>query len=206
MSFDFHCHIGTLDQGGLVCTSRADEWPLVSDMPQHAIGLLEAGDDDLDALCAALEADSRAQLGEVGLDARSFRQSTAFLEGALECASSLGRMASLHVVRRHEEVIASLTRVRFTQPFIVHGFTSSPQVARRYLDLGGIISLSPRARLSRHYRQLITLPFVVESDMPLSPESRRVLDGWVAQLAQDMGIGVEELERRLEDERRVLAP
>ena len=179
MSFDFHCHIGTLDQGGLVCTSRADEWPLVSDMPQHAIGLLEAGEDDLDALCAALEADSRAQLGEVGLDARSFRQSTAFLEGALECASSLGRMASLHVVRRHEEVIATLTRVRFTQPFIVHGFTS---------------------------RQLITLPFVVESDMPLSPESRRVLDGWVAQLAQDMGIGVEELERRLEDERRVLAP
>lgn len=206
MSFDFHCHIGTLDQGGLVCTSRADEWPLAASTPQHAIGLLEADEEDLDALRAALEDDRRAQLGEVGLDARSPRQSIAFLEGALECASSIGRMASLHVVRRHEEVIATLRRVRFDQPFIVHGFTSSPQVARRYLDLGGHISLSPRARLSRHYRQLITLPFVVESDMPLTPESRRILDDWVAQLAQDMGIGVEELERRLEDERRVLAP
>lgn len=203
--FDAHCHIGTLRcTDALVCTSRVEEYGSIKDFTHRAYGILEPGRQDLDALDGVLATDADALVGEVGMDARWPDDGRGLLDDILHIISKHKRPFVLHVVRRHEEVLGILAAAGIDLPFMVHGFTSSPQVALRYMRLGGIISLGPSCPATRHYRELLDLPFLLESDMPLSPDSQGVLDRLYTQVAADMGIERPRLEEMIDERRAVL--
>ena len=116
-------------------------------------------------------------LGECGLDyhPRFAKDSRArqlrFLQAQLQLAQSCGKPLVLHVVRAHQPVQEQLDRFG---PFkgIVHAFTGSYEIAKRYLDQGLILSIGGAVTQKGHHKlkdAVSRLPkegFIIESDAP----------------------------------------
>lgn len=200
--FDAHCHMGLAYSDAIVCTSRTDEYGAVSSYPLHSFGILRKDGGDLRLLVQALENDKKAMVGEFGLDSR-FNEGDELFLSQLKLAKDLARPFTLHVVHRHSEVIRALKKIKPACPFIVHGYTSSAQLAAEYARLGGFISLSPLSARTRDYEKLLALPFLLESDMPLSAESLAVLDSWYEKAASDMKTERERLEEMINERKAV---
>ena len=203
--FDAHAHIGENERKALVCTSAPDEFEAVKAYPCRALGILGGKTEELFLLEEAIRKDEEAFIGEIGLDAR-YSWDEDFFKGALALAKKYSRPFVLHVVRRHEEVLRILKAVKVETPFMVHCFTSSPQIAGEYEKLGGIISLSPLAKRTRHYEKLILRDFLLESDLPVGKDSWNTLKSWYDTVAKDLNITFEELEGTIDERRAVFAP
>jgi len=150
---------------------------------QWAAGLhpaFEHPPDGLERLERALGTGRFVAIGETGVDKR-FPDA----HGETLCASQLDLAIAfrlpviLHVIRGHEEVLA-LVRARPGLRGVVHAFTGSWDLARRYLEQGfklgfGGIATWPSARKLRE--AVVRCPsdgFVLETDAPdLSPEWHR---------------------------------
>lgn len=139
--------------------------------------------DDLAQLFTRLS-DTSSAVGEVGLDRRAeapLELQLQALAPQLQFATTQTRALILHVVRAHEPLLSMLKELGVTR-FMVHGFNGSPELARRYVDCGGLLGIG--GLLTRHtprlhevIRQLPLSAFVLESDAPdLPPRGAVVSD------------------------------
>lgn len=113
-------------------------------------------------------------LGEIGLDfhqdnspAQKTKQSK-WCERQLRLAAALNKPVVLHVVRGHDIMLTLLRDIKGLRG-LIHGFTGSPEIARRYLDAGFTLSLGPRTFQHKKQADFSWLgqgDFVLESDAP----------------------------------------
>ena len=124
-----------------------------------------------------------------------YRQEEIF-RTALEIARRYDRLAVIHSVRMNQRVL-EIIREMGIHRFLMHGYTGSAEQASAFIREGGIISLSPRAERTRHFKALITLPFVTETDMRTGKEEEAALLAWNERLSALTGIDIAERTERM---------
>ena len=141
----------------------------------HPVYLDQHRDDDIAALEAAIGQRRPLALGEIGLDyfVRELdrqRQQTLF-EAQLEIARAADLPVLLHVRRAHEQVLATLKRIR-VRGGIAHAFSGGIEEARRYINLGfklgfgGMLTFERSAKLRHLAAELPVEALVLETDAP----------------------------------------
>jgi TatD DNase family protein len=168
---------------------------------------------DLAALERLLSEQRPVAVGEIGLDyfvtgLDRQRQQTLF-EAQLEMARDAGLPVILHVRKAHDEVLATLRRIRVPGG-IAHAYNGSLQQARQYLDLGfklgfgGMLTYERSRRLRLLARELPVQAIVLETDAPDltvaqhrgSRNSPEYLPHCLAALAEVRGESREDLARQ----------
>ncbi len=130
---------------------------------------------DLHALEEKLQTENPIAVGEIGLDFYladlDRQQQQKIFEAQLAIARDTGLPVLLHVRKAHDQVLATLRRIRVTGG-IAHAFNGSLQQAQQYLDLGFKLGFGGTLTYERSskIRQLAqTLPLealVLETDAP----------------------------------------
>lgn len=164
---------------------------MMADYRYRFIGLLP-GNMPIDVSEMAVRASRFYGIGEVGIDRRypGIEDQVSFLKAALSLSKELKVPAVLHIVGFYEEALKAI-RETGNRYFMVHGFTGSYEIASRIMDLGGLISLGPRAERCKAFSRLITLPFVTETDMKTGPEQEAALSDWNEKLSLLTGRDIE---------------
>ena len=122
---------------------------------------------------AALRPDVVA-IGEAGLDKLCSTplpvQTDAFIR-QVRLSESVGKPLIIHNARANQEILDLHTRLRPTQPWVLHGFRGKPELAQMFLRRGFHISLPPRHNPAT---AAIIPPsrLLHESDTPPESESR----------------------------------
>jgi len=155
-----------------LCTREPDLYPALGMHPifldRHQVRHLH----DLEARLATAPV---VAVGEIGLDfylkdLDPDRQQRLF-EAQLAIARTAALPVLLHVRKAHDQVLATLRRIRVTGG-IVHAFNGSLEQGRRYLDLGfllgfgGMLTYSGSTRLRALARDLPLEGLVLETDAP----------------------------------------
>ena len=132
-------------------------------------------DADIRQLEDRLAAERPVAVGEIGLDYAvagldRARQQTLF-EAQLECARNAGLPVVLHVRKAHDQVLATLKRIRVCGG-TAHAFNGSQQQASQYRELGfrlgfgGMLTFERSTRLRTLARALPLESIVLETDAP----------------------------------------
>jgi TatD DNase family protein len=155
-----------------LCDSADDLYPALG---MHPVYLDQHQADDLEALERAVAEHRPLAVGEIGLDYyvedldRTRQQ--ALFEAQLAIAKSAGLPVLLHVRKAHDEVLATLRRIR-VKGGIAHAFNGSLQQAQQYLELGfrlgfgGMLTFTRSSRLRRLAAELPGEAIVLETDAP----------------------------------------
>lgn len=198
--FDAHYHLGKCKRKGLVCTSKPLEYPLLDTYDHPFAGLLPPQNDPL-ALISYLRTHIQTGMGEIGLDKRfpEGEKQQQLLSALLEENHILMRKITIHSVQMTGRTLAILREIPQRVPMLWHGCAASGESAKEAIRLGMTISLRPSCRMARSYRDLLTLPFLLETDLPATKESGIILQHWYETVALDMGISYERLEEILDE-------
>lgn len=167
-----------------------------------------------------LQSDSRAAIGEIGLDSRFVRtigmDDQLFLCGALiDLAVCHSVPIAFHAVGCDGALIALLKRKAPAVPMLWHGFLGSIESAREAAALGCTVSIAPsvwrsgtklQERLGR-----LSVPFLLETDFPWhyrlpgegSPPYSEVLKRHYIRFAVAIGTDVETLEQRCDGHAKI---
>jgi TatD DNase family protein len=154
------------------CASQPGLYPALG---LHPVYLDQHGEGDVRALESAIADRRPLAVGEIGLDyfVRELdrkRQQPLF-EAQLAVARDADLPVLLHVRRAHEQVLATLRRIR-VRGGIAHAFSGGIEEARRYLDLGfklgfgGMLTFERSTRLRRLAALLPVEALVFETDAP----------------------------------------
>ena len=165
---------------------HAAGWPRLLQLCKQEMGLYPAlglhpvyieshQDADIRALEQKLHTENPVAVGEIGLDyflteLDRAKQQTIF-ENQLQLARDAGLPVLLHVRKAHDQVLATLRRIR-VKGGIAHAFNGSLQQAQQYLELGFKLGFGGTMTYpgSNKIRQLAqTLPIeaiVLETDAP----------------------------------------
>jgi len=141
----------------------------------HPVYVEQHQPEDLQALETWLEREPAVAVGEIGLDyyvagLDQQRQQTLF-EMQLQLARAAGLPVLLHVRKAHDQVLATLKRIRVCGG-IAHAFNGSLQQAAQYRDLGfkfgfgGMLTFERSSRLRALARDLPLDDLVLETDAP----------------------------------------
>lgn len=183
--FDAHAHIGVPRDNAYVCTSTLEEAPLLVPYKHKAAGLLPPNCGDITKL--EEYAEMGYGIGEVGIDRRfpDKEKQTANFRTAVLIAKRHHALLTIHAVGWTDALLSVLRETR-PERFLVHSFSSSIEVAREIISLGGVISLSPKSKRAKSFDTLIhTLPFfLTETDMPTGPEEEKVLYDFNTELSE----------------------
>lgn len=170
----------------LVPAVRARGWMFLVDLCRREAGLLPAlglhpvyldqhCDADVASLAAWVERERPVAIGEIGLDFfveeldRS-RQQTLF-EAQLQVARDADLPVILHIRKAHDQVLATLKRIR-VRGGIAHAYNGSLPQARQYIDLGfalgfgGMLTYERSTKLRTLARELPLDALVLETDAP----------------------------------------
>ncbi|MBS3803925.1 MAG: TatD family hydrolase [Oleiphilaceae bacterium] len=166
------------DWGRIAALAASDEG-LYYCLGVHPWFVKEHQTDVLDDLQARLSAtpENCVGLGECGLDRLhgDLESQQWWFEAQVEMARDLDWPLVIHSVKTHDEVLATLKRLRFDGSVLIHGFSGSEQQARKLADfgaclgVGGVITYD-RARKTR--RAIARAPLgalVLETDAPDMP-------------------------------------
>lgn len=194
---DSHAHIGDLEyKDALVCTSK----PMIysASFRYKSTGLIPEGKSDrLDLL---EEAASRGYLiGEIGIDRRfdDVDEQIKLFESALHIARKYNRFVSIHLVGLYEKAFNSIKK-SCVDNFMIHGYTGSEEMARRFISIGGLISISKKCMKAKSFSRILSLPFVTETDMPTGIEEVKCLMDFNRYLSSILDRDIEnESEKRL---------
>jgi TatD DNase family protein len=156
-----------------LCSKEKDLFPALG---LHPMYLQNHGRQDLDLLRMHALRRELVAIGEIGLDyfvedANRAAQQELF-EAQLTIAAKAGLPVLLHVRKAHDQVQATLRRLRFSCGGIVHAFSGSLQQAEQYLKMGFYISICgtvtyDRATRIRRVATEIPLQYLVlETDSP----------------------------------------
>lgn len=164
----------------------ADGWRHLLDLCRREAGLLPAlglhpvyldrhRDADVDVLADWVARERPVAIGEIGLDfvvADLDRQRQQVLfEAQLQVASDADLPVILHVRKAHDQVLATLKRLR-VRGGIAHAFNGSLQQAQHYIDLGfklgfgGMLTFERSNKLRALARELPLDALVLETDAP----------------------------------------
>lgn len=141
----------------------------------HPVYIESHQDADLRALEKKLHTEKPVAVGEIGLDyflteLDRAKQQTIF-ESQLQLARDVGLPVLLHVRKSHDQVLATLRRIR-VKGGIAHAFNGSLQQAQQYIDLGFKLGFGgtltyPRSNKIRQLAQTLPLEAIVlETDAP----------------------------------------
>lgn len=155
-----------------LCATAADLHPALG---LHPVYLAQHRPEHIAALELALAEMRPVAVGEIGLDLYQrdldpVRQ-LALFEAQLAVARDAGLPVLLHVRKAHDQVLATLRRIRVPGG-IAHAFNGSLQQARQYLDLGfklgfgGMLTFERSLRLRPLARALPIEAIVLETDAP----------------------------------------
>lgn len=145
----------------------------------HPLYLSHHGKNDLDRLRHHALTGNLVAIGEIGLDYyvkdadRSAQQE--LFEAQLGIATEAKLPVLLHVRKAHDQVQATIRRLKYTGGGIVHAFNGSFQQAEHYIKLGFLISVCgtityDRATKIRSVAAALPLTsLVVETDSPDIP-------------------------------------
>ncbi len=144
----------------------------------HPMFTSEHIDADITALAETVEHTRPVAIGEIGLDyfidgADRKRQQT-LLEAQLDLARQFDLPVILHVRKAHDNMLATLRRLRVCGG-TAHAFSGSLQQAQQYIDLGfrlgfgGMITHERATRLRRLACELPAEALVLETDAPDMP-------------------------------------
>jgi TatD DNase family protein len=155
-----------------LCAGEADLYPALG---LHPVYLDTHTPVDLDRLRAWLADHRPVAVGEIGLDfyldGLDRARQQALFESQLELAREANLPVILHVRKSHDQVLATLKRIRVPGG-IAHAFNGSLQQAQQYLDLGfrlgfgGMLTYERSGRLRALARQLPAEALVLETDAP----------------------------------------
>lgn len=145
----------------------------------HPMYLSHHGKNDLDTLRHLALTEKLVAIGEIGLDYfvknvdRAAQQE--LFEAQLGIATEAKVPVLLHVRKAHDQVQATIRRLKYTGGGIVHAFNGSFQQAEHYIKLGFLISVCgtityDRATKIRSVAAALPLTsLVVETDSPDIP-------------------------------------
>jgi TatD DNase family protein len=153
---------------------------LYSAIGLHPMYLSHHGQDDIEELKRLASSEKLVAIGEIGLDyyqPESDRDTQQELfEAQLVIAAAAGLPVLLHVRKAHDQVQATLRRLKFCGGGIVHAFGGSLRQAEHYIKLGFLISVCgtityDRATKIRAVAKTLPLSsLVIETDSPdISP-------------------------------------
>lgn len=145
----------------------------------HPMYLSHHGKNDLDTLRHLALTENLVAIGEIGLDYYVENVDRAAQQELLEAQLSIAAEAKvpvlLHVRKAHDQVQATIRRLKYTGGGIVHAFNGSLQQAEHYIKLGFLISVCgtityDRATKIRSVAAALPLTsLVVETDSPDIP-------------------------------------
>ena len=196
--FDAHAHPGEICSNAFVSSASTCEYEILRPFRFKSIGTIAEGGLDPDFTLMEKAAKEGYHIGEIGLDRRwpdMERQVDIFIK-ALSIAKEYDRVAVLHTVREYGKTLDILRKLQLPR-FIVHSFTGSAEIAECFIKLGGIISISPAAEKTKHFHEILKLPFVTETDMRTGKEERGVLLEWNRKLSAVTGIDIGERSERM---------
>ena len=192
------------------CAAEAGLYPALG---LHPVYLEQHQASDLRALEALLTERRPVAVGEIGLDyfvtALDRKRQQVLFEAQLAMAREAGLPVILHVRKAHDEVLATLRRIRVPGG-IAHAYNGSLQQAQQYIELGfmfgfgGMLTYERSRRLRELARALPAEAIVLETDAPdLSVAQHRgtrnspeYLPHCLAALAEVRGESREDLARR----------
>lgn len=196
--FDAHAHPGEITADALVCSSSPSQYGEILPYSYKALGTIPEGgmSPDLSLIRKAVE--EGFLIGETGLDGRYPERDLQLkiFRSVLSIASECGTPVVIHAVRSYDAVLSEIRR-QGIRKFMIHGFSSSYEIALEVLRLGGIISLSPRAERLKAFSRILTLPFVTETDMKTGEEERNVLSEWNGRLSEMLDLDAAERSEKM---------
>lgn len=159
-----------------LCSKERDLHPAIG---LHPMYLQNHGWQDLDLLRKHALGRELVAIGEIGLDyfvedANRAAQQELF-EAQLTIAAEAELPVLLHVRKAHDQVQATLRRLRFSRGGIVHAFSGSLQQAEQYLKMGfyisicGTVTYDRATRIRRVATEIPLQSLVLETDSPDIP-------------------------------------
>lgn len=155
-----------------LCADRPGLYPTLG---LHPVYLDRHRDEDVEELADWVANHHPVAVGEIGLDFyidnpdRARQQ--ALFEAQLRIAAEANLPVLLHVRKAHDQVIASLRRMR-VKGGICHAYNGSLQQAQQYIDLGfklsfgGMLTYERSSKLRKLARELPLDAIVLETDAP----------------------------------------
>jgi TatD DNase family protein len=141
----------------------------------HPVYLDNHTQQHLDALPVVLEKHRPVAVGEIGLDffipALDRDRQQALFEAQLQTARDADLPVVLHVRKAHDQVLATLRRIK-VRGGTAHAFNGSLQQAQQYLDMGfklgfgGMLTYERSKKIRRLAQQLPLEAIVLETDAP----------------------------------------
>lgn len=170
-------------------SATPDEWSFITDIAsEHVFPFLgihpECGPGPMDDIgwehnldiLKTITDSSSIGIGECGIDSRYYpmfskQEQISLLEAQIAIAVSTESPMSIHQVHATESLLSIIKEQAGDIPWIMHGFFGSRQTAKRILDMGGYISLSPNLLRSKNkLKDLLSyLPdeyLLLETDFP----------------------------------------
>ncbi len=206
---DSHAHIGNPNyKNAYVCTSyipEYDEFYILKEYRYFAVGLIPPFKKEIKWDLFSTYLEQGAEVGEIGMDSRfgNKEEQLEIFEKGLDLAKSYNKTVVIHQVG-FTELIYSILKEKGVSSFILHSYTGSYEMAKKYSLIGGIISLSPRAEKCKDFNRLITLPFLTETDMVTGRDEVSLLGAWNLKLSEILGRDIakesEDLLRSIFDE------
>lgn len=205
---DSHAHLGNIRyKNAIVSTSilpNEKEKEALKTFIYSTIGILpENLDGDVDQNKKEFEdlLHEEFGIGEVGLDKRynELEKQKEFLCFALNKAKEYKVKPILHCVG-YQEILLSILKNQNIHEFMIHGYTGSYEMAKKFCLSGALISLNPRVEKTKDFKKLLTLPFVTETDMKTSEKEMKTLQNWNEKLSTLVNYDVSIIsERRIKD-------
>lgn len=175
LMFDFHAHPGDDDNDAFISILNDDEIPSICHT--SSIGHLPWQEGmKRDRIESLIRENPSLMVGEFGLDR---------IKGCVETdmedfyfmaslARSYDRLAVIHSVRTTELILKELKRMKVRRA-LFHCYTGSWETAQNIERAGYLISLSPRSFRCRDISRLLSLNFLIESDMRTGREEKETI-------------------------------
>lgn len=176
--FDFHRHINQSEynKNAIYCTSSTDEWNNTNPI---SLGLLfnnnnytkKTLDPIINLLKIKLENNKSYQIGEIGLDKRynQIELQYYFLDECIKLSNQYNRVLTIHCVKSYDLLFSLLENNKgIMGPLtILHGFTSSLEIAKKLKSFDVIISINNNFLKTKAFKDITDfdkLGFLIESD------------------------------------------
>lgn len=198
--FDFHRHLNKSPRtnNAFYCTSTVEEWSANTPI---SLGLLfndnKYTKTEIDELLTLMERklieNNSYQIGEIGLDKR-FGQidlQSYFLQECIILSKKYNRILTIHCVKEYKTLIdlLEISKNKMGPITMVHGFTSSYEIAKQLRNFNILISLNSKFLKTKSFKSLKefdNLGFLVESDWDLDNDDnyQSNFDNFILQLDQ----------------------
>ena len=197
------------------CTASPAEWSMLADMHDDRIVRFYgthpwyAGKTDLKGLENILETDSKACVGEIGLDSKRgpLDEQIEPFKAQLALSKKYDRVANIHMIGCESEMLRIIRENRCT--CILHSFSGPESYIRSFAECECYFSISPRI-LSRSKEKIAALLSTIPEDRLLietdAPNNRFGMKEHISKLSEIMSIDSDELIRITLKNARSLIP